>query len=144
MKAKPISILIADDNDMMRGLLRGILRSDDKYEVVGEASNGQAAVDMVERLQPNIACLDVMMPEMSGLDALREIKQRFPHVAVVMVTGNASPENVQESLQNGAVGFIVKPFNAAGILKTIEKVRLQLKPMPVKATATAKPPTTQQ
>lgn len=116
------SVLIADDNDMMRALLRGILRSEEKYEVVGEARNGQIAVDMVERLQPQIVCLDVMMPEMTGLDALREIKSRFPPIAVVMVTGNASAENVQESLQNGAVGFIVKPFNAANVLKTMDKV----------------------
>lgn len=126
MKEKRLSILIADDNDMMRALLRGILRAEEKFEVVGEARNGQAAVDMAERLQPDIICLDVMMPQMTGLDALREIKDRFPHIAVVMVTGNASAENVQESLQNGALGFIVKPFNAAGVLKALDKVQNHL------------------
>lgn len=130
MNMKRTSILVADDNDMMRALLRGILRSEERYEVVGEARNGQAAVDLTERLQPDIVCLDVMMPEMTGLDALREIKDRFPQIAVVMVTGNASAENVQESLQNGAIGFIVKPFNAAGVLKAMEKAQLLLQRTP--------------
>ena len=81
---------------------------------------------MVERLKPEIVCLDVMMPKMTGLDALREIKAANPAVTVVMISGNASPENVQESLQFGAVGFIVKPFNAAKVLKTLSGVQSRL------------------
>jgi len=121
-----ISVLIVDDNDVMRTMLRGILRSEDEYDVVGEARDGEAAVAMVERLKPEIVCLDVMMPKMTGLDALREIKAANPAVTVVMISGNASPENVQESLQFGAVGFIVKPFNAAKVLKTLSGVQSRL------------------
>lgn len=113
------TILIVDDNDVMRTLLRGILRAEQEYDVVGEARNGEVALEMTKRLRPNIVCMDVMMPVMSGIDALREIKMECPEVAVVMVTGNASAENVQESIENGAVGFIVKPFNAAKVLQTM-------------------------
>lgn len=113
------SVLIVDDNDMMRTVLRGILRSEEEYEVIGEARDGEAALELIKRLQPRIVCMDVMMPNMNGLDALREIKMTYPATAVVMVTGNASVDNVQEAITNGAVGFIVKPFNAAKVLKTL-------------------------
>lgn len=121
------TVVIVDDNDLMRSMLRGILRSEEAFEVIGEARDGEVAVNLVKRLQPDIVCMDVMMPKMTGLDALREIKIAQPAVAVVMVSGNASPENVQEAVFNGAVGFIVKPFNAAQVLKTMAGVQARLK-----------------
>lgn len=130
IKVERVSVLIVDDNDIMRSLLRGLLRAEKEYEVIGEARNGEAAVDMVSKLQPRIVCMDVMMPVKNGIDALREIRITHPEIAVVMITGNASAENVQESIQNGAAGFIVKPFNAAKVLKTLEMVRANLKPIP--------------
>ena len=113
--------MIVDDNDMMRSILRAMLRGEE-YEVVGEARNGNVAVEMSERLKPQIVCMDVMMPEKNGIDALCEIKAARPETAVVMITSNADPDTVQESIQNGASGFIVKPFNAARVLDTLEKV----------------------
>lgn len=121
MSRKHPSVLIVDDNDIMRAVLRGILRSHE-YSVIGEARNGNAAVDMAERLKPDIICLDVMMPEKSGLEALIEIKAARPAVHIIMVTGNADPDTVQESIMNGAAGFIVKPFNAARVLDTLDRV----------------------
>lgn len=117
MAKRRISIVIVDDNDMMRSMLRG-----DEYEVVGEARNGLVAVNIADRLKPDIVCLDVIMPEKDGLDALCEIKAARPETEVVMITSSADPETVQESIQNGASGFIVKPFNAARVLGTLEKV----------------------
>ena len=113
-------ILVVDDNDLMRTLLRGMLRGEE-YQVVGEARNGLQAVEAARRLAPDIVCLDVMMPEMNGLDALQAIKQARPDTVVVMITGNPSVENVQESIQGGAAGFIVKPFNTAKVLDTLSK-----------------------
>lgn len=121
MTKRHTTVLIVDDNDIMRSILRGILRSNE-YNVVGEARNGVAAVDMAERLKPDIICLDVLMPEKSGLEALIEIKAARPEVRVVMVTGNADPDTVQESIMNGAAGFIVKPFNAARVLDTLDRL----------------------
>ena len=121
MARRRISIVIADDNDMMRGILRGMLRGEE-YDVIGEARNGQAAIDIVDRLKPDIVCMDVMMPEKNGIEALCEIKLARPETEVVMVTSNSDPETVQESIQNGASGFIIKPFNAARVLDTLEKV----------------------
>ena len=118
---KRISIVIADDNGVMRTILRSMLRGEE-YEVIGEARNGVIAVDMVIRLKPDIVCLDVIMPEKNGLEALGEIKIAQPETEVVMITGNAAPETVQESIQNGASGFIIKPFNSARVLDTLAKV----------------------
>lgn len=121
MSRRRPTVLIVDDNDIMRSILRGILRSNE-YNVLGEARNGVAAVDMAERLKPDIICLDVLMPEKSGLEALIEIKAARSEVHVVMVTGNADPDTVQESIMNGAAGFIVKPFNAARVLDTLDRL----------------------
>jgi len=75
--AKRISIMIVDDNDIMRTILRSMLRGE-HYEVIGEARNGLVAVDMAVRLKPDIVCLDVIMPEKNGLEALCEIKAARP------------------------------------------------------------------
>jgi two-component system chemotaxis response regulator CheY len=114
-------ILIVDDNDVMRALLRGILRNED-YLVVGEARNGMQALEMAERLTPDVVCLDVIMPELDGLEALKTLKRDYPAMGVVMITGNASMENVQEALELGADGFVVKPFNAARVLEALARV----------------------
>ena len=121
MSQRRLSVIIADDNDMMRGILRGMLRGEE-YDVVGEARNGLSAVDMVERLKPDIVCMDVVMPEKNGVEALGEIKAKLPETEVIMVTSNSDPETVQESIQNGASGFIIKPFNAARVLDTLAKI----------------------
>ncbi len=120
MRQQSPKVLIVDDNDVMRTLLRGILRNED-FVIVGEARTGIAAVEMADRLKPDLICLDVVMPEMDGIAALQEIKQKHPQTMVIMITGNASKENVQEALANGAAGFVVKPFNAATVLETINR-----------------------
>lgn len=125
MYGKRTTIMLVDDNDIMRSLLRGMLRSE-SYEIVGEARNGHVAVEMAERLKPDIICLDVVMPEKDGLEALSEIKAARPETEIVMITASADPDTVQESIMNGASGFIVKPFNAARVLDTLEKVASRL------------------
>jgi two-component system chemotaxis response regulator CheY len=126
MTKKPVSVLIVDDNDMMRTLLRGILRGNE-YDVVGEARNGVVAVDMAGRLKPDIVCLDVIMPEKNGLEALGEIKAARPETEVVMITGNADQDTVQGSILNGAAGFIIKPFNTARVLDAMAKVATRIR-----------------
>lgn len=115
------TIIIVDDNDMMRSILRGMLRSA-HYEIIGEARNGSVAIEMAERLTPDIVCLDIMMPEKNGLEALVAIKSKRPETEVVMITSSSDPETVQESIVNGASAYIIKPFNAARVLDTLEKV----------------------
>ena len=118
MPTAPRTILIVDDNDLMRTLLRGILRSD-AYQIIGEARNGIIALEFIAKSKPDIVFLDVMMPEMGGLEALQAIKAKHPEIIVIMITGNPSVENVKESIQGGAGGFNIKPFNSAKVLDTL-------------------------
>ncbi len=124
---KDISILIVDDNDMTRETLRVILRSDD-YNVVGEATDGDVALEMVTKLKPNIILLDVIMPKVSGLEALKSIRMVSPGVPILMVTANKDQETVSEAVKAGISGYIIKPFNAKKVLDTVQlvanKVRL--------------------
>ncbi|MBP8215454.1 MAG: response regulator [Propionivibrio sp.] len=113
-------ILIVDDNDLIRTLLRGILRAED-CEIIGEARNGTLALDFIEKSKPDMVFLDVMMPEMDGLEALQSIKRLYPEIIVVMITGSPSKDNVQESIQSGASGFIIKPFNSAKVIETLHR-----------------------
>jgi len=113
-------VLLVDDNDLMRTLLRSILRSS-QYDVIGEARNGVVALELAERLRPDIICMDVMMPGMGGLEALQAIKAMHPETVVVMVTGSPSVDNVRESIQGGAGGFIIKPFNAGKVVDTLSR-----------------------
>ena len=124
--AKRCTVIIVDDNDMMRSILRGMLRGDE-YEVIGEARNGLAAVDIAKRMKPDIICLDVLMPEKNGLEALSEIKTERPETQVVMISSSSEPETVQDAIQNGASGYIVKPFNAAKVLDTLANVSAKIK-----------------
>ena len=125
----PPKVLIVDDNDLMRTLLRGILRGE-HYQIIGETRNGALALEFIGRTKPDIVFLDVMMPEMDGLEALQNIKRRYPEIVVVMITGNPSVENVQESIQGGASGFIIKPFNSARVLDTLDRAWQTRTPRP--------------
>lgn len=113
-------ILIVDDNDLIRTLLRGILRAEE-CEILGEARNGTLALEFIQKTRPDIVFLDVMMPEMDGLETLQTIKQNYPEIIVVMITGSPSKDNVKESIDGGASGFIVKPFNSAKVIETLNR-----------------------
>ena len=113
-------IIIVDDNDLIRTLLRGILRAED-CEIIGEARNGTLALELIEKSKPDIVLLDVLMPEMDGLETLQNIKQQYPEIIVVMITGRPSKDNVKESIDGGASGFIVKPFNSAKVIETLKR-----------------------
>lgn len=114
------AILIVDDNELTRAVLRTILRQDG-YRVVGEAKDGEAALQMIEQLQPDVVCLDVMMPKMDGLSTLDKIKEANPEIVVLMITASSDRETVEKAISAGAAGYVVKPFNAARVLATIEQ-----------------------
>ncbi|MEW5786374.1 MAG: response regulator [Pseudomonadota bacterium] len=107
-------VLVVDDDTLMREVLKALLR-DEGFLVAGEAKDGASALSQVERTRPDLVCLDVNMPGMSGLDVLKAIKQRCPDCRVVMVTGDSSMGTVREAVGFGAVGFIVKPFKAGRV-----------------------------
>ncbi|MDP1906487.1 MAG: response regulator, partial [Pseudomonadota bacterium] len=83
------------------------------------AKEGQGGIAMVERLRPDAVCLDVNMPGISGLDTLKILREKYPEVRVVMITGDASMATVREAVSFGAVGYIIKPFNAGRVADTL-------------------------
>jgi len=123
---KDISVLIVDDNDMTRETLRVILRHDG-YNVVGEAMDGDGALEMATRLHPDIILLDVVMPKVSGVEALRSIRMVMQDVQVLMVTANKDQETIAEVVKSGISGYIIKPFNAKKVLDTVQTVALKVR-----------------
>ncbi|MBE0620153.1 MAG: response regulator [Burkholderiales bacterium] len=110
--------LIIDDDSMSRTILRTILTGDE-YDVVGEANNGKKGIELALELKPEIVCLDHVMPEMSGLEVLLEIRKKLPGTLILMVTGSAERETVQAALKGGADGYVVKPFNSGRVLSAL-------------------------
>ncbi len=121
-----ISILIVDDSDMTRETLRVILRSE-HYQVVGEATDGDVAHELAIKLKPDIILLDVVMPKVSGLEALKSIKLVMPAVLILMVTANKDQDTVSEAVHSGISGYIVKPFNAKKVLDSVASVAAKVR-----------------
>lgn len=113
-----VDVVLVDDDELTRTALRLLLR-EANFVVVGEANNGIAGFTMVERLLPEIVCLDIQMPEMDGLTLLEKIKASWPDIAVLMITASADRQSVGRALALGAAGFIVKPFNADRVVKSV-------------------------
>ena len=115
-------IVIADDQAMMRQLAKTILESDG-FEVVGEASNGKEAVEQCQRLQPEIAVLDLAMPVMTGIDATREITRACPETSVIILSVHTEEFLVRASLRAGAKGYVSKAHAARELIEAIHAVR---------------------
>ncbi len=113
-------IVIVDDESLMRSVLKTLLQ-DAGHVVAGEASNGVAALELCLQQQPDVVLLDINMPGADGLRVLREIRKEFPAIKVIMVSAHGSMDRVSSAISAGAVGFVVKPFNAANVLKQIER-----------------------
>lgn len=120
MVIKMIRILIVDDSKTSRKMLRGILE-DAGMEVVGEAANGQEALKLYTSLKPDIVTLDITMPVMDGINALKELMAVDRTARVVMVTAAGKKGNVVEALKIGAKEFVVKPYEVDLIIDVIKK-----------------------
>lgn len=114
------SVLIADDAAFMRMMIKNIL-ADAGYEIAGEAENGAVAVTKYRELKPDLTTMDITMPEMDGLAALKEIRSGDPGARVVMCSAMGQQSMVIESIQAGARDFIVKPFQPDRVLEAIQK-----------------------
>lgn len=115
-----VRVIVVDDNDTTRAMLRAIMRSEG-IEVAGEAKDGTSGLTMIRKLQPNLVCLDVMMPDVGGIEILTQIKAEMPNTRVLMITGSTDRETVQAAVQGGANGYLVKPFNGAKVIAAVEK-----------------------
>ena len=103
-------LLVVDDAMLMRRMIRDAA-TEAGWEVVGEAKNGLEGVSLYEQLRPDLVTMDVVMPEMGGLEALRKIRSLDPGARVVMVTALDQKQTIEEAIRDGAIDFIVKPFD---------------------------------
>lgn len=115
------SILIVDDAAFMRMMLKDILTKNG-YEVVGEAENGAKAVEKYKEVTPDLVTMDITMPEMDGIAALKNIRMEDSNAKVVMCSAMGQQSMVIEAIQAGARDFIVKPFQPDRVLEAVKKV----------------------
>ncbi len=114
-------ILIVDDSRTSRKILKGILENAG-YEVIGEATNGQEGYERYVELKPDIVTMDITMPVLDGIEALKKIKGEYPDAKVIMVTAAGQKTKMVEAVQNGANEFVSKPFEPEQLKTIIEKV----------------------
>ena len=115
------NILICDDAAFMRMMIKDILTKNG-YNIAGEAENGAKAVEKYNELKPDLVLMDITMPEMDGIQALKKIKEADPGASVIMCSAMGQQAMVIEAIQSGAKDFIVKPFQADRVLEAVQKV----------------------
>lgn len=118
MNNEQIKVVIADDDATTRLVLR-LLLTEHGFDVVGEAANGEAAIELCEKARPNLAFLDIDMPKLDGNQAARKIRQLHPDIAIIIVSAVSTLDNVRTAMQSGAGAFVVKPFSAAKLIDAI-------------------------
>lgn len=129
--SEAIRILIVDDHELVRQGLNALLAVKSNVTVVGEAANGIEAVELAASLQPDVILLDLLMPEMNGIDATRKIKSNDPDARILIITSFDEEENVYKAVKAGALGFLLKDSSPQDLMQAIANVyegRLSLHP----------------
>lgn len=124
----PITVVIADDDPVVREGLEAILEAQTDIAVIGEARDGREAIALVERLQPDVVLTDVSMPELDGIAATRQIKSRLPHVAVIFLT--VYGHHLVEALAAGGCRYLLKDCPIEELLSAIRGCRQQTRTAP--------------
>jgi len=122
LRGKPARLVIADDHELARAGLRAMLSDQRGFELVGEASNGQEALQLCRRLRPDLALIDVRMPEMDGLTTCRAIKQECAATSVILITMHTNTDYLFEALKAGAAGYVLKEISQRELITTVQKV----------------------
>jgi DNA-binding NarL/FixJ family response regulator len=117
-----ISILLADDHDLMRRGIRDLLESDPGLKVCGEASNGREAIELARRLRPDVAVLDLTMPEMNGLEAIRQFRRELPETELLVFSMHDSEELIREVFAAGARGYVLKSDAALDLDEAVKSL----------------------
>ncbi|MBB6216224.1 two-component system chemotaxis response regulator CheY [Anaerosolibacter carboniphilus] len=114
-------VMIVDDAAFMRMSLR-IMLEKNGFEILAEAENGDMAISMYKELRPDIVTMDITMPDMGGIDALKAIRQLDPKAKIVMISAMGQESMVRDAVMNGAKSFVVKPFKEDQVVQTLNKV----------------------
>lgn len=115
-------IVIAEDHTILREGLLSLLSSEPEFEVVGEAGDGRDAIRLAEKLDPDLILMDLSMPNMNGMDAIREIKKRLPEIKIIALTVHKTEEYILATLQAGANGYVLKDATHAELMIAIKGV----------------------
>ena len=115
----PIRIVLVDDHGVVRQGLKAFLATEADIEVVGEASNGREAIEVVGKLQPDVVLMDLVMPELDGIGATTAIKQQWPQVDVIAMTSFIEDEKVFGAMRAGAGGYVLKDADPDDVVKAI-------------------------
>ena len=118
-----IRVLVADDHVVVREGLRAILALQEDIEVVGEASNGREAVQMTRQLAPEIVLLDVFMPQLNGVEAIREIRQASAGTRVLILSASGHEQHVEKAIEMGATGYVLKNTAGNDLVRAIREAR---------------------
>ncbi len=119
---QPLRLVLADDHEVTRTGFVALLAGHPNFEVVGQASNGQEAVELCEQLLPDIVILDIRMPVLNGLGAARLLQQRLPAVKVVIFTMDDSVDHLEAAMNAGAVGYLLKDASRAEVIDALQRV----------------------
>ena len=117
-----ITVVVADDHPVVRIGVRIILQSQTEFEIVGEASDGRQALDLIQQLKPNILLLDLAMPNLPGLETLRELTRQSAHIKTVLLTGHIDRKDLVEALQLGARAVVLKDAVASDLVACLQAV----------------------
>ncbi|MAS33715.1 MAG: DNA-binding response regulator [Anaerolineaceae bacterium] len=126
-----IRILIADDHEVVRQGLKMFLGMDDTFEIVGEARDGQEAVDLLTSVQADVVLMDLLMPVLSGIDAIPIIRQKYPETEVIALTSVLDNGSVVKAVRAGAIGYLLKDSNSHDLIQSIKAAaagQVQLSP----------------
>jgi NarL family two-component system response regulator LiaR len=115
----PIRVMVVDDHAMVRTGLATFLQVSDDLDLVGQATNGQEAVELCERFQPDVILMDLVMPEMDGVTATRIIRERWPQVQVIALTSFQEKELVQDALEAGAISYLLKNLSIDDLTEAV-------------------------
>lgn len=121
MTNSPITIVLADDHRIVREALRSLLQTESDFKVLAEAADGLAAAELTEKLSPNVLVLDLMLPGLSGLDALRRIARRSPRTRVVVLSMYTTEAHLVAALKHGASAYVAKDASASELVTAIRK-----------------------
>jgi DNA-binding NarL/FixJ family response regulator len=119
----PTRLAIVDDHELTRESLQNMLSDEPDIEIVGEAANGRQALSLGSRFRLDLILMDVRMPVMDGLEATKEIKQRYPEISVMMLTMHENPDYLLGALKAGAAGYVLKDAPHEEIVEAVRKVR---------------------
>ena len=119
-----VTLILADDHPIVRQGLRHLLQGEPEFLVLGEAGDGVEAIQLVDRLKPNILIVDMMMPGLNGLEVLRQVKKISPSTRTIVLSMQSADAYVVEALKNGAAGYVLKETGPSELVKAVHEVNL--------------------